>query len=60
MEFSILFYNKPMEFLCFDIKYYEIFSVQLFTFFPDSSKSKLRMNHVYSVALSSPWSLASI
>lgn len=49
-----------MEFLCFDIKYYEIFSVQLFTFFPDSSKSKLRMNHVYSVALSSPWSLASI
>lgn len=27
VEFSILFYNKPMELLCFDIKYYEIFKV---------------------------------
>lgn len=27
VEFSILFYNKPMELLCFDIKYYEVFKV---------------------------------
>lgn len=54
MEFSILLYNEPMEFLCFDINMMSCLQFNYLHFFPQILKSKLKMSHVYPVALSSP------